>query len=337
MPKGLAKQLRPQQGADLIRFIIDYGKQPPPSSVAFATDTPSPQGESQDAETRHEIKLSDDGRRIRISAGSQAFATYHYRHDEVKRPFFANVKTPKGIQATRRFPPGPKDRQDHRDMHPGIWLAFGDVDGEDFWRNKGQVISQRVNLASGPSPGEASFTQLKSYVSREGRTICTETFRCNIRSLNKGYLIEYDSTFSAVDDREFSFGDQEEMGLGIRVATLMNETHGGIIMDSQGRQGAKQIWSQSSAWCDYGGIVDGECVGITVFCHPDNFRESWMHARDFGLIAANAFGRQAMKKGPASRIVVKPNEPLRIRYAVFIHDGRTDLENVYQGYVKRSP
>ena len=24
-------------------------------------------------------------------------------------------------------------------MHPGVWLAFGDVNGEDFWRNKWRI------------------------------------------------------------------------------------------------------------------------------------------------------------------------------------------------------
>ena len=39
-----------------------------------------------------------------------------------------------------------------------------------------------------------------------------------------GYLLTWDSTFSS--DRSFYFGDQEEMGLGIRVATPIRVERG---------------------------------------------------------------------------------------------------------------
>jgi hypothetical protein len=76
---------------------------------------------------------------------------------------------------------------------------------------------------------------------------------------------------------------------------------------------------------------------MTVFCHPDNFRPSWFHARDYGFLAANAFGRAAFKKGEPSKVVVKPGEELRLRYGVLIHasdaDERPDLSAAYQDYV----
>ena len=33
-------------------------------------------------------------------------------------------------------------------MHPGLWLAFGDVGGADFWRTKGAV--QHVGFVGKP-------------------------------------------------------------------------------------------------------------------------------------------------------------------------------------------
>ena len=33
-----------------------------------------------------------------------------------------------------------QDLDDHPTMHPGLWLAFGDINGADFWRNKGRVL-----------------------------------------------------------------------------------------------------------------------------------------------------------------------------------------------------
>jgi hypothetical protein len=53
--------------------------------------------------------------------------------------------------------------------------------------------------------------------------------------------------------------------------------------------------------------------------HPDNFRRSWMHVRDYGLVVANPFGQRAFTKGEASRIEVKPGEKLRLRFGVLAY------------------
>jgi len=52
---------------------------------------------------------------------------------------------------------------------------------------------------------------------------------------------------------------------------------------------------------------------------PANFRPCWFHARDYGLLLANPFGRRAFRKGPPSKVVVKPGESLRLRFAVLLH------------------
>jgi hypothetical protein len=284
--------------------------------------------------TKARLTISDNGRALSIRDGDQLLTTYVYKHDKILRPFFAHVKTRGGIQVTRNFPPvAGKDQVDHATMHPGIWMAFGDISGEDFWRNKGRVVHERFTDKPTGGQGLASFSQRKSYQSSGSRVVCHEDFRCTLRVLPDGYLIEWDSTFSPADDQEFYFGDQEEMGLGIRVATAITELKTGRITDSESRSGAEAVWSQSSAWCDYSGRVDGQPVGITIFCHPNNFRNSWMHARNYGLIAANPFGRKAMNKGPASRIVVKPGESLRLRFGIFMHRKTPDLNQIHKTYV----
>ncbi len=279
------------------------------------------------------ITIEDQGDSLRIRWGGKDVATYFYRHDKVLRPFFANVKSPGGLQVTRNFPPKKNDLRDHSDMHPGIWMAFGDVSGEDFWRNKGRVVHQRFTTGPTGGDGRGTFSQRKSYQRGDGSVVCLEDFRFTIRVLQEGYLLQWDSTFFAPKGGEFYFGDQEEMGLGVRVATSITERKGGQITDSHGRQGAKDVWSQSSAWCDYSGSVGNDAIGITILCHPGNFRESWMHARNYGLIAANPFGRKAMKKGSPSRIVVKAGQPLRLRYGILVHGPTADLAKVHEQYV----
>jgi len=56
---------------------------------------------------------------------------------------------------------------------------------------------------------------------------------------------------------------------------------------------------------------------------PGNFRPSWFHSRDYGLVVANPFGKKAMTapENPAvspDATVVNKGEPFRIAYGVFV-------------------
>jgi hypothetical protein len=68
----------------------------------------------------------------------------------------------------------------------------------------------------------------------------------------------------------------------------------------------------------------------------DNIRPSWFHARDYGLIVANPFGRKALTKGDESRIVVPRGEAFRLRFAVYLHGGADkpddDIALVYREF-----
>jgi hypothetical protein len=294
--------------------------------------TPAP---AQDQSSRVGFR-SGDGKVV-VTVDHEPIATYVYADAAIPRPYFAHVKSPGGRQVTRNHPPiEGKDRTDHDTMHPGIWMAFGDLDGSDFWRNKAKIVHKSFLREPEGGAGSGSFTEEKHYLRADGSLVCREEFRCSIHVCDGGYLLTWDSTFRG--NEAFCFGDQEEMGLGLRVATPISEVDGGHLQDSEDRRGAKKIWSHAAAWCDYSGSVDGRRIGMTLMCHPDNFRESWMHARDYGFVAANPFGRKAMKKGPPSKVVVKPGTELRLRYAVWVHAGDagqdTDAPNFGRGASK---
>ena len=129
----------------------------------------------------------------------------------------------------------------------------------------------------------------------------------------------WDSTFLS-EKQGFTFGDQEEMGFGARVATPLTEKKGGIILSSTGDRSARLTWGQAAKWCDYSGVVGDAQVGITLMASPDNFRESWWHNRDYGVFVANPFGRAAMKQGGQSTIEVPKDKPFRIIFAASVHD-----------------
>ena len=274
-----------------------------------------------------------------LTVSGKPVATYIHADEQIRRPYFAHVKSPGGTQVTRNHPPiAGTDRKDHDTMHPGIWMAFGDLDGEDFWRNKGRVVHEAFVAEPTGGPGKGSFAVRNRYERRSGELVCHEDRRVTMLVRPEGYLLLWDSTFFA--DREFYFGDQEEMGLAFRVTTPITVDNGGTMIDSQGRRNGDGIWGKTAQWCDYSGAVDSRKIGMTLMCHPENFRPSWMHARDYGFIAANPFGRKAFTKGEPSKVVVEPGEKIRLRYGVWIHDGprdaSPDLEAAYEDYLTLS-
>lgn len=263
-------------------------------------------------------------------------AEFVFRDEAIRRPFFANVSaTPGGERLTRNHPPQQGDAEDHATMHPGVWLAFGDLSGHDFWRNKARVVHEKMSDALVTEKADegfaGNFTSVHRYESADGKPIARETFVCDIRSLAAhAWRLSWDSTFEPIE-APLVFGDQEEMGLGVRVATRLTVTKGGTILDNQGRHNEKGIWGQTADWCQYAKGGDG----VLLMAHPDNFKKSSFHVRDYGLMVANPFAEQAFRRsGKPAQTTVKPGDKLRLRYGlVFFADEAIDPAREYERYV----
>jgi hypothetical protein len=283
------------------------------------------------------IAFAEKEGRVDISVGGAPMASYVWRDDKISRPYFAHLRAPGGIQVTRNHPPTGKDPNDHAEFHPGLWLAFGDLSGADNWRLKAPV--KHVEFVDKPRgvPGRGRFAVKNQYFANDGKKLlCTETARYTFVVRPSGHLLVWESTL-ATEQPELVFGDQEEMGLGVRVATALIVKNGGTIHASTGETNEKRVRGKAAPWCDYGGVIDGKRVGVTLMIDPKNFRPSWYHARDYGLLVANPFGRNALTGGKTSRVVVKRGEPLVLRFGVLLHasnDARFDGDAEYREFLK---
>jgi hypothetical protein len=277
------------------------------------------------------VEFDEAPGRLVIRVGGDQIGTYVYAEEKIPRPYFKHLRVPGGPQVTRNHPPvADKDPTDHDTFHPGLWLAFGDLSGADNWRNKTRV--RHVEFAEKPDPATGRFAVRNEYLSADGKTIvCRETCRYTVVPRRDGVLLVWDSEFRS-DDAEFAFGDQEEMGLGVRVATTLTAKNGGKITTSSGDVGEKQVRGTAADWCDFSGTIDGRPAGIALMPDPKNFRPSWYHARDYGLIVANPFGRKALTKGETSRVVVSKGEAFRLRFGVLVHAG-ADVKAAYNDFL----
>lgn len=288
----------------------------------------------------------EDGR-LEISLNGQPLTTYTYRDPEISRPYFSNLHSPTGVRLTRRHPPvAGQDRMDHPDYHPGLWLAFGDLSGADNWRLKAAVRHERFTQQPSVQHGVLRWRLENQYLDSSGQqTLCRGDASYTLREAPQGVLLTWDTKLTS--DAPFTFGDQEEMGLGLRMATPLRVEQGGPdpappgtgeIIDNQARKNAQQIWGKVCQWIDYRGQVQGAPAGVALFCHPDNPRPTRMHARDYGYVCANPFAIAAFDAGPPATVTVAPGEVFRLRYGVLLHSGQNlsqdELADAYDNYCK---
>lgn len=279
------------------------------------------------------IAFQEAGAELRITLDGRPFATYVLSDRQVLRPYFKDIFAVNGKRVTRNQPPVVgRDAMDHPTFHPGIWLAFGDISGADFWRNKATVDHVRFERRPVVTQDGGGFA-VRNVYRNSGAVVCDEVCAIQIAKRPFGVLLDWRSEFTGT--REFVFGDQEEMGLGVRVATPLAVKQGGTIANAEGLRNEKGVFGKPSKWCAYGGNVNGNWVGLTIMPSPGNFRPCRFHARDYGVLMANPFGQKCYGQPTESRIVVKPGETLELRFGVLVSANQIDHEAAWQDWSAR--
>lgn len=280
---------------------------------------PVASGQTPEGPARFSVREKPD--RLVIQYGNQPIADYVFRDEKILRPYFSNVRLASGQRVTRTHPPDPKlDATDHAENHPGVWLAFGDISGHDFWRNKGRIEHREFTRKPVIGEGSLSFATQSQLLGVDGKAVCDLDSELELRAAGTDWMLIWKARFQSAQ-ADFTFGDQEEMGFGVRMATPLIEKNGGTIVNAQGRTTAAMTWGQPAAWCDDSKDVDGHRLGVTLMASRTNFRESWWHNRDYGLLVANPFGRAAMKQGDTSAVTVKRGESFVLTFGACFHEG----------------
>lgn len=310
MPSGFGKMMTAQQVADTVAWLM----------------TQKTTGD------RNGFSFRDRNDKTEIFYKKQRVATYLKRHPKLTRHALVNVTTPSGIQVTRNFParkpedidPGYKAENGiiHPLMHPGIWIGFGDVNGEDYWRLQSKVVFDRFVVPPQGTKDSGQFKVRNKLMSRDGqRVICTEQIQYTFTKHDVGMILKVEAEYVS-HERDFYFGDQEESGLAIRVASPLRVQGGnGTILNSRGEKNGAGVWGKTAEWFDYAGTVKGRHVGILVMPSPKNSRKSWLHARDYGVVVTNPFPKQPKeRREPYVKTWVKKGEPFKLSYALLIHE-----------------
>lgn len=281
---------------------------------------------------------------IEIRVGGKPFSAFHYG-ESWARPFLHPVIGPYGEPLTRAYPVVagvPGETQDHP-HHKSFWVAWGDINGADNWSEnaKGharQIVRDLAPAVSGPAYGRLACTL--DWVSESGEKQLEEEREIVVHNLSSSCrAVDLKVVFKAING-DIRFGDTKEGGIcSIRVATSMDASGAGTIVNSYGGTNEAETWGKRAHWCDYYGPVAGDTVGIAILDHPKNFRyPTYWHVRNYGLMTANPFGLSHFlndKQADGSHVLPAGQE-MTFRYRVLFHAGTTaaaDVAGRFHDYV----
>lgn len=276
---------------------------------------------------------------IEVKYGDETFAGVHFSADP--KPFLYPLHAPGDIPVTRGWPYEEREGEakDHP-HHTSVWFAHGNVNGVDFWHPQAK------------NGGTIEFTgKLKELLKRGKRMRLRHEYewkgpddeailherRTTLLGVDEGQRwVDFTFELTALAD-EVTFGDTKEGTMAVRVHPALRhegDLATGSIRNSEGHED-KRAWGKRAKWVHYYGTVEEQEVGLALFEHPDNFRHpTWWHARTYGLLAANPFGKsdfERAEKGAGNHVLAK-DETLTLRYRLWIHSGTKSAEEVAEAY-----
>jgi len=335
-----------------------------PVGLLLASLFPAAAAEKTPEASKPGVQIIQLTNRFRVEINGQLFTEYFFK--DVPKPYCYPVLGPGGTTMTRKWPleAGIDEEHDHP-HHQGLWFGHQIVNSNNFWTigaGTGRIVQESlVSAISGEKSG--SITTLNKWVSKDGAVVLRDERTLRFYSRSDGRLMDYDVTLKATEG-DVTFGDDKDGMMAIRVAETMRvlkysakgekvkSGDGHIVLSTDVRDSgetaaaAKEAkreavtWGKRAKWCDYSGPVDGKTVGVAIFDHPGNPRHpTWWHVRDYGLFAANPFGRHYFESLPdksAGNLLVPAGQNVTFRYRIYFHEGDEQQAKVAEHYAEYS-
>lgn len=272
---------------------------------------------------------------------------------EVKRPWLFVPEAngwvhegdvaPLGSTVTRVIQTAPQkglDRQhplyyDHP-HHKGVWFSVDEVNEIKFWNEDGRIlpVSTKIDVEKGEF---AQLTQVSHWLSKEDTPLLEETTTMRFYA---DRTMSFDFELKA-QGQAVHFGDTKEGLFAIRLPNSMREfSQGGPVTNAEGLTTTAQCWGQPSPWVDYAGPVGQRRLAVTLFDHPQNFRKSRYHVRDYGLFSVSPFGEKAYSNGaqPEAIVNLEPGQSLKLKYGLNVRadtGNNSEAKAAYERYAGR--
>ncbi len=272
-----------------------------------------------------------EDRQVVVRAGDDVILRYQAEPGDVpngvppiyeRGGYIQSIFTPEGKLVTDDFPP------DHRHHH-GVWSPWTRVRFEgrdtDFWnmgQGKGRVEFVKLEEVW-EKDGKAGFEARHQFVdltSGEPKVVLHERWQVAAWAEDDRHVIDITITQKCATDEPLELPEYHYGGLGFRGNRQWNGTRAWQLLAASGKTDRNAINTSREPWCWVGGEVDGDSCGVTILCHPENFRAPQpvrAHPSEpFFCYAPQQLGK--MEIGPRDTYVAK--------FRLVVADGGPDAE-----------
>ncbi len=313
------------------------------------------------AQAAPKVDFVKSDNKIDVMIGGDIFTSYIYG-DERPKPSLIHLKTPSGIEVSRRYPvtklEGGSDDHAH---HVGLFFTVDKVNGTNFWNNTSnspQIKHIETKKAEG-GDGKGTLSTLSQWINKQGEVVLEDTrTMIFLAGQNEGeYAIDFSIDLTAKADKVV-FEDTEEGVFAIRLSDYLREPKkkGPVVeagkeipaqsvlgtsmyFSSNGDKTAKEVWGKRAKWVAIQGVKDNKVVGVAILNHPQslNYPTYW-HARNYGLFSANPLGQADFQKerkiNPVTplNLTLTKDQTAHFRFMVIVFEGIKTQEQIEQRF-----
>jgi hypothetical protein len=219
--------------------------------------------------------------------------------------------------------------------HRGLWLGCEPMNGGDYWGDtsldRGQIRSTQLQLGK-VTPQSGVFTDRTEWVRPNAPSPIEDsrTFTITVGD-NKLWWMDADIVLTAREG--IAIKQAKHSFFALRVIPELTPLYGGVLLNSEGGNGAKETYGKPARWCGYHGKTGGDMVeGLAIMDHPQNpWAPCPWFTRDYGHLSPSPF---AFIKEPWT---LAKGKSIRIRYRVALHAGtpkQAGLDDLYRKWIQ---
>ncbi|MCW1914427.1 PmoA family protein [Luteolibacter sp. GHJ8] len=276
------------------------------------------------------LTATKEGSQMIIRSGKREILRYQAEAGELPRKdikevfrrggYIESLFSPAGKRVNDDFPP-------NHIHHHGIWSPWTKTEFEgrqpDFWNmgdGKGRVdfVSLGDTWAKDGKVGFQAKHRFVDMTAKPEKAALLETWDLSAESDGKRNIIDLVITQTCATDSPLKLPEYHYGGLGFRGNRAWDGAANCKFLTASGITDRLKVNGAREPWCWVGGTVDGSTCGLTILCHPSNFRAP----QPIRVHPTEPFFCYAPQQGGAMEI--EPGKPYIARYRIIVTDGEAD-------------
>lgn len=268
---------------------------------------------------KQEVSATKVGNRIDVVIGKQFFTSYRFQPDE-KYPFFFPVNGPVSGATTTSM------RNGEYPHHSSLFFGCDRVNGGNYWQEgleRGQIVSIGARIVE--AKGERVVIEDECIWKRpDAQAPVIDRRKITISSPSKDlYQLDFDIEMEMLMD--VTILKTNHSLFSARIDPDLTVKQGGVMINSEGKEGEKGTFGVGSSWIDCYGKRKTGTEGIAIMQHPSNkwYPSPWF-TRDYGFMSPTPM--YWPENGKTTEL--KKGEKINLRYRVLVHAGNSGEANI---------